>query len=75
MLRRRAPLRDMLRRVRQQALEHFAALESCGASLVEQAAVDVGENLRRLIGGAAQHDAVDVLEMACGFVERWRCRR
>ena len=41
----------------------------------EEALIDLGQDVGILIGGAAQHHAVDVLEMTRGIVESRRCRR
>ncbi len=55
--------------VGQKALDRFGARRHLGAG-VEEAPVDLGEDIRGLVGGAAEHHAVDVLQVRVGLVER-----
>ena len=46
-----------------------SARDGTGRGGVEEAAVHLGENVGRLVGGAAEHHAVDVFQMPRGRVE------
>ena len=60
--------REVALDVGEEAAEHVGAgRRRVGGA--EEAAVDLGEQIGVLVGGAAEHDAVDVGEVRLGLVE------
>ena len=66
----RPPTRgEMALDVRDQPLEHLCARSTMGAAGSKKRRSTSVENVRRLVGGAAEHHAVDVIQMPRGRVE------